>query len=55
MKFSIYEWERKTARELKDALGWWETDSDPELVAVCMILCEKIERLEKQVKGDPGE
>jgi len=55
-----YEAERKTARELKDVLGWSE-DPHNDLVPVCMALCDKIDKLEREVarlraaKAEGGE
>ena len=55
-----FEAERKTARDLKDILGW---SGDPlnDLVPVCMALCDKIDKLEREVarlraaKAEGGE
>ncbi len=43
-----FEAERKTARDLKDILGW---SGDPlnDLVPVCMALCDKIDKLEREI------
>jgi len=55
-----FEAERKTARELKDVLGWSE-DPQNDLVPVCMALCDKIDKLEREVarlraaKAEGGE
>jgi len=55
-----YEAERKAASELKDILGWSE-DPLNDLVPVCMVLCDKIDKLEREVarlraaKAEGGE
>lgn len=55
-----YEAERKAASELKDILGWSE-DPLNDLVPVCMALCDKIDKLEREVarlraaKAEGGE
>jgi hypothetical protein len=43
-----FEAERKTARDLKDILGWSE-DPLNDLVPVCMSLCDKIDKLEREI------
>jgi hypothetical protein len=43
-----YEAERKAASELKDILGWSE-DPLNDLVPVCMALCDKIDKLEREI------
>ena len=40
--------ERKSASELKDILGWSE-DPLNDLVPVCMSLCDKIDKLEREI------
>lgn len=57
---NYFEAERKTARDLKDILGWSE-DPLNDLVPVCMALCDKIDKLEREVarlraaKAEGGE
>ena len=52
MDMSIYT--EKTTDEIKDELGWWdhgESKDFGQLVAVCMVLCDRIAALEnKQTK-----
>jgi len=45
---NYFEAERKTARDLKDILGWSE-DPLNDLVPVCMSLCDKIDKLEREI------
>lgn len=52
MKFDINV--DKPTAQLREELGWWRyLDNDNaigELVAVCMLLCKKIEALERRVR-----
>jgi len=45
---NYFEAERKAASELKDILGWSE-DPLNDLVPVCMSLCDKIDKLEREI------
>jgi hypothetical protein len=57
---NYFEAERKAARDLKDILGWSE-DPLNDLVPICMALCDKIDKLEREVarlraaKAEGGE
>ena len=47
-----YDYERKTAQELKDILGWADgshTDLLNEVLCVTMALCEKVKTLEHKI------
>ena len=51
MKFNINE--DKPINEIRHEIGWWEHKEGKdfsELVAVCMILCSKIDALENKIK-----
>ena len=45
---NYYEAEHKTVRELKEILGWSE-DPQNVLVPICMALCDKIDKLEREI------
>lgn len=45
--FSIYD-QRKLS-EIKDELGWKANVTKDDLVAVCMVLCDRIEALDNKI------